>query len=79
MLSVIRPDFEVVREGWILLDYLSFLLLLKVSGVRSSFAKLHPLPSPETIPEATRISLVTSGKLEGLNSLNLVPDNVNGI
>jgi hypothetical protein len=64
MFFVVRPDFEVFKEGRILIDYLSFLLLFKVSGVRSSFAKhLPPFPSPETIPEATRINLVTSGKL----------------
>jgi hypothetical protein len=64
MLSVIRPTFEVVKEGRIFWDYLSFLLLSKVSSVRSSFAKLLPLPSPETIPETTRINLVTSSKLQ---------------
>jgi len=42
----------------------SFLLLFKVSGDRSSFAKpLFPSTS-ETIPGATRINLVTSGKLQ---------------
>jgi hypothetical protein len=77
MLSVIRPDFEVVNEGRTLWDYLSFLLLFKVSGVRSSFAKLSPFPTPETIPEATRISLVTSGEFRGLSSMNKVPVYVN--
>ena len=63
MLSFIRPSFEVVREGLILLDYLSFLLFLKESGETSSFAKPHSLPSPETTPEATRINLMTSDKI----------------
>jgi hypothetical protein len=62
MLSLFRPSFELVKEGRILKDYLSFLLLFKVSGVRSSFTKLLPLPSPEITTEATRISLVTNGK-----------------
>jgi hypothetical protein len=64
MLRVFRPSFEVVKEGRILLDYLSFLLLLKESGDTSSFAKPHSLPSPETTPEVTRIGLVTPGKLK---------------
>jgi hypothetical protein len=68
MLSVIRPDFEVVKEGRILWDYLSFLLSFKGSGDRSYFAKPHPLPTPEITPEATRISLVTSGELKGMSS-----------
>jgi hypothetical protein len=62
MLSVLRPSFEVVKEGRIFWDYLSIILLFKVSGVRSSFAKPHSLPPPETIPEATRINLETSGE-----------------
>jgi hypothetical protein len=64
MLSLFRPSFEVVKEGRISLDHLSSLLLFKVSGHRSSFAKPHSLPSPETTPEATRINLLTSGKLQ---------------
>jgi hypothetical protein len=68
--SVLRPFFEVVKEGWILLDYSSFVPLIKVSGDRSSFAKLHLFPPSETTPEATRIRLVTSGELKGLNSMN---------
>ena len=59
MFGEIRPDFEVVKEGRIL-HYSLFLLCFKVSGDRSSFAKHHPFPSPETIPEPTRINLVTS-------------------
>jgi len=56
----------VVKEGRIFYDHLSFLLLFKVSGDRSSFAKLHfPFPSPETTPEATKINLVTSGEKKG--------------
>jgi hypothetical protein len=38
-----------------------------------------PLPSPETIPETTRINLETSGKLKGMSSVYSVPVNVNGI
>jgi len=60
MLSAIRPDFEVVKEGRIL-HYSLFLLCFKVSGDRSSFAKLLPFSSLEIVPEATRINLVTSG------------------
>jgi hypothetical protein len=32
MLSVIRPPFEVVKEGRILWDYISILLLSEISG-----------------------------------------------
>jgi hypothetical protein len=60
MLSVLRPNFEVVKEGRILLDYLPFLLLYKVFGDRTYFDK----PNPKTPPEGTRISLVTPSKLK---------------
>jgi hypothetical protein len=60
MFSYVRPGFEVVEEERIL-HYSLFLLCFKVSGDRSSFAKYYPLPSPETIPEETKIKLVTSG------------------
>jgi hypothetical protein len=63
MSSLFRPSFEVVKEGRIFQDDLSFLFLFKVSGDRSSFAKLLPLPFPENIPEANRFNLVTSGEL----------------
>ena len=63
----------MVKEGRILREYLSFLLLFKVSGVRSSFDKILVLPHSETTPEATRINLEISGELKGLSSLYLVP------
>jgi hypothetical protein len=53
-----RPNFGVVKEGWIL--HYPFLLCFKVPGDRSFFAKHHLLPSLETVPEATRINLVKS-------------------
>ena len=42
-----------------LMDYFSFPVLFKDSGVRSSFGQGSP---QETIPEATGINLVTSGE-----------------
>jgi hypothetical protein len=66
MLSFFRPYFEVVKEGRILKDDFSFLLPFKVFDVKSSFAKPHPFPSLEIVTEATKISLVTFGKLQDL-------------
>jgi hypothetical protein len=79
MSGEVRPDFKVVKKGRILLEYSSFFLLFKVSGIRSSFAKFLPLLHLETTSEATRITLETSGELKGLDSLYFVPVNVIGI
>jgi hypothetical protein len=56
----------VVKEERILKDCFLFSLLFKGSGDRSSFAMPHSLQSPETTPEATRISLVAYAKLQDL-------------
>jgi hypothetical protein len=60
MLSVFRPSFEVVKEGRIFWDYLSFLLLFKVSGDRLSFAKPH---FPVFLRNSTRSNQNKSGDL----------------
>jgi len=79
MFCVFRPSFEVVKKGRILKNDFSFLLPFRVSGVKLYFAKPHPFPFQEIVPEATRINLETSGELKGMSSVYSVPVNVNGI
>jgi hypothetical protein len=58
-------------RGFLLL--LSFLLSFKALVLDHLLPSFSPSPSLEIIPEATRISLVTSGDLKVLNSMNQVP------
>jgi len=61
--KVIRPSFEVVKEGRIFWDYLSFYFFLRSLEIDDTLPSLISLPTPETTPGATRISLVTFSKL----------------